>query len=79
MWKTAIGDGSEDVLEDLRVLYLRAQENAAAWVMVSQAAKATRDRELLTLAAECHSQTEVQAKWFMGRIKTGAPQALVVL
>ena len=39
MWKTAIGDGSEDVLEDLRVLYLRAQENAATWVMVSQAAK----------------------------------------
>jgi hypothetical protein len=27
---------------------------------------------------ECHSRTEVHAKWFMSRIKTGAPQALVV-
>jgi hypothetical protein len=78
MWKTAIGDGSEDVLEDLRVLYLRAQENAATWVMISQAAKAARDQELPALATECHSQTERQAKWFMSRIKMGAPQALVV-
>jgi hypothetical protein len=78
MWKTAIGDGSEDVLEDLRVIYLRAQENAVTWLMISQAAKAAHDQELLSLATECHSQTEVQAKWFMSRIKTGAPQALVV-
>jgi hypothetical protein len=78
MWKTAIGDGSEDVLEDLRVLFLRAQENAATWVMVSQAAKAARDQELLDLATQCQFQTDVQAKWFMSRIKTGAPQALVV-
>jgi hypothetical protein len=77
-WKTAVGEGSEELLEDLRVLHLRAQENAITWVMVSQAAKAARDQELLTLATECHSQTEVQAKWFTTRIKTGAPQALVV-
>jgi hypothetical protein len=78
MWKTAIGDGSDDLLEDLRVLYLRAQESVATWVMVSQAAKAARDQELLSVATECHSEAEGQAKWFMTRIKTGAPQALVV-
>jgi hypothetical protein len=78
LWKTAIGDGSDDLLEDLRVLYLRAQESVATWVMVSQAAKAARDQELLSVATECHSEAEGQAKWFMTRIKTGAPQALVV-
>jgi hypothetical protein len=77
-WKSAVGDGSDDLLEDLRSLYLRAQESAITWVMVMQAAKAARDQELLTLATECQSETEVQAKWFMTRIKTGAPQALVV-
>jgi hypothetical protein len=46
--------------------------------MVSQAAKAARDQELLDLATQCQFQTDVQAKWFMSRIKTGAPQALVV-
>jgi hypothetical protein len=77
-WKTAIGGGSSDLLEDLRVLYLRAHECAITWVMASQAAKAARDEQLLTLATEYQSETEVQAKWFTTRIKTGAPQALVV-
>lgn len=77
-WKTAVGEGSADVLEDLRSLYLRAQETATTWLMVSQAAKAARDHELVTVATECHSEIEGQAKWFTTRIKTSAPQALVV-
>jgi hypothetical protein len=77
-WKSAVGDGSEELLEDLRALHLRVQESATTWVMAAQAAKAARDRELLSLASECHADTEAQAKWFMTRIKTGAPQALAV-
>jgi hypothetical protein len=77
-WKSAVGAGSDDLLEDLRTLYLRAQEAALTWVMAGQAAKAARDQELLTLATDCQSEPEVQAKWFLTRIKTGAPQALVV-
>ena len=77
-WKSAVGEGSGDLLEDLRALYLRTHESAITWVMASQAAKAARDPELLTLATESQSETEVQAKWFTTRIKTGAPQALVV-
>jgi hypothetical protein len=77
-WTTAVGEGSDDLLEDLRTLYLRAQESAITWVMASQSAKAARDEELLALATEGRSETEGQAKWFMTRIKTGAPQALVV-
>jgi hypothetical protein len=77
-WEDAVGAGSDDLLEDLRSLYLRAQQSSITWVMAMQAAKAARDQELLTLATECQSETEMQAKWFMTRIKTGAPQALVV-
>ena len=63
-WTTAVGDGSDDLLEDLRALYLRAEEVAITWTMAAQAAKALRDQELLTLATECQSETEAQAKWF---------------
>ena len=77
-WRSAAGAGSDELLPDLRALYLREQECAITWVMAMQAAKAARDQELLTLATDCHSETEVQAKWFMTRIKTGAPQAVVV-
>jgi hypothetical protein len=76
-WSSAVGEGSNDLLEDLRTLYLRTLETSITWVMASQAAKAARDQQLLTLATECQSQTETQARWFTTRIKTGAPQALV--
>jgi hypothetical protein len=78
VWSTALGAGSSDLLEDLRMLYLRSQETAITWVMAAQAAKAARDKELLSLATDCQTETELQAKWFTTRIKTGAPQALVV-
>lgn len=77
-WTTAVGGGSDDLLEELRTLYLRAQEIAITWVMASQAAKAARDEELLAVATEGQSETEGQARWFVTRLKTGAPQALVV-
>ena len=78
VWSTALGDGSADLLEDLRWIYLRSQEAAISWVMAAQAAKAARDKELLSLATECQTEVELQAKWFTTRIKTGAPQTLVV-
>jgi hypothetical protein len=77
-WESAVREGGDELLPGLRALYLREQEVAMTWVMASQAAKAARDQELLTLASECQSEVEVQAKWFTTRIKTGAPQTLVV-
>jgi hypothetical protein len=46
--------------------------------MAAQAAKAARDEALLAFATDCQAKTEIEAKWFTTRIKTGAPQALVV-
>jgi hypothetical protein len=48
------------------------------WVMAVQAAKAARDQELLSRATDCQTEADAQARWFTTRIKTGAPQALVV-
>ena len=77
-WESAMGEAGDELVPDLRALYLRTHEVAITWVMASQAAKGARDQELLTLATECQSEVEVQAKWFTTRIKTGAPQTLVV-
>ncbi len=77
-WSSAVGDAGEELLPHLRTLYLAAQECTTTWTMAAQAAKAARDQELLTVATEAQTETEIQAKWFLTRIKTSAPQALVV-
>ena len=66
------------LLRDLRALWLAAEECSITWVMLGQAAKAVRDKELLELVTECHAETEIQVKWFVTRIKVASPQALVV-
>jgi len=70
-----VAEGAE-LLERLRGLYLIAQEVAVTWTMVAQGAKALRDSELETLATDCFAAVDAEAKWFLTRIKTGAPQAL---
>ena len=77
-WRSAVADGGGELLVELRTLYLVIEECSITWTMASQAAKAARDQELLTVAADAQSETELQAKWFTTRIKTGAPQALVI-
>jgi hypothetical protein len=64
------------LLKDLRSLYLSAQEAEIAWVILVQAAKAARDRELLDVATSCHQETEACGKWLRTRIKESAPQVL---
>jgi hypothetical protein len=78
LWPSAVGEGGGELLPDLRALFLATQECSLTWTMAAQAAKAARDRDLLTVATEAQSETEAQAKWFTTRIKTGAPQALTV-
>ena len=61
-WNIAVGGGSDDLLEALRRLYLQTLESSITWVIASQAAKAARDQELLTLAIEYQAETETQGK-----------------
>jgi hypothetical protein len=77
-WASAVAGTTDDLLEDLRALYLRAEQISITWTMVAQAAMALRDPDLIALARGCKAETERQAKWFTTRIKSGAPQALLL-
>jgi hypothetical protein len=66
------------LLHDLRRLFLAAENVAALWVMAGQAAQAKRDRELLQVVTECHTETDVQVKALMTHIKVASPQVLAV-
>lgn len=65
------------LLRDLRGLFLCAQAVSSMWAMAGQAAQAARDAELIGVADRCREESELQAKWFMTRLKVAAPQALV--
>ena len=64
------------LLRDLHTLFLAAEDCSIRWVMVGQAAKAVRDKELLELVAECHMETEIQVKWLTTQIKVRSPVVL---
>jgi hypothetical protein len=66
------------LLNDLRHLFVAAQDVGILWVMVAQAAQALRDVELLGVCTECHTESVVQMHWLLTRIKSAAPQALTV-
>jgi hypothetical protein len=71
-----VGAEEDELLRDLRELYLKAQETLLRWVTVNQGAQAARDRELLEAAKKLSSETEAQMKWVLTKIKESAPQAL---
>jgi hypothetical protein len=48
-----------------------------AWILVGQAAKGERDRELIQTVEECAKETESQRKWLTTRLKVAAPQVLL--
>jgi hypothetical protein len=64
------------LLNDLRHLFLSAQDVGILWVMVAQAAQALRDPELLQVCTDCHTDTKAQMHWLLTKIKAAAPQAL---
>ena len=71
-----VPDAIPPLLRDLRDLYLAATENSIYWVMLNQAAMATKDRQLVALVTECRPQTERQIEWAKTLIKTASPQIL---
>jgi len=77
-WTTPSAKHGKVLLEELRALYVLAHGVAVTWSMAQQAAKAARDSELNEVAGDSHAEADMQAKWFLTRIKVGAPQALVV-
>ena len=71
-------EGGIGLLRDLHDLYLMAAECDISWTLVGQAAQAVRDDDLTATVDRCEGETAVQMKWLRTRMKTAAPQALVV-
>jgi hypothetical protein len=70
--------GGLGLLRDLHDLYLMAAECDISWTLVGQAAKGARDDDLTDVVDRCEGETAIQMKWLRTRMKTAAPQALVV-
>jgi hypothetical protein len=64
------------LIHDLRTLHMLYAEASINYVIISQAAQAAADTELLDAISACHAQTLRGMKWTVTRLKTAAPHAL---
>ncbi len=64
------------LLADLRHLYRDASGTSLDWELLAQAAQASKDTELLSLAKQCHPETLRQARWANTKLKESSPQVL---
>jgi hypothetical protein len=76
--KARVGDPDAAVglVEDLRSLYLRAQEVFLDWSLLKQGAMALRDEALLGATKENIPEVERVSRWAKTRVKLAAPQVL---
>lgn len=65
------------LLEDLRSVYVDASGVQMDWLLIAQAAQGVRHMRLLEVADECQPETNRQAKWAEGQLKSHATQILV--
>ena len=70
--------GGMALLRDLHDLYLIASEVEVCCVVLKQGADALRDKELMTICEEIERQTKRQLLWLLTRMKSAAPQTLIV-
>ncbi|MGZ7066872.1 MAG: molybdopterin oxidoreductase family protein [Methanobacterium sp.] len=70
--------GGIGLVRDLHDLWLLANESHISWIVLLQAAKSLRDKELESVCVEGGQQNRRQMAWILTRIKQAAPQALVV-
>jgi rubrerythrin len=70
--------GGLGLVRDLQDLYIMASDVDITWVVLGQAAQALGDRELLQVVTSFDHETATQLKWLKTRIKSAAPQALLV-
>ncbi|MEV4619082.1 hypothetical protein AB0J74_10310 [Asanoa sp. NPDC049573] len=70
--------GGLGLLRDLHDLYLMASYADITWTVLGQAAAGLRDGDLAAVVAACEQETSIQLAWLRTRMKSAAPQALVV-
>ena len=71
-------EGEIGLLRDLQDLHVLASLVQTTWTVVGQGAQGLRDKDLLQVAAEANGQTARQLTWLNTRMKSAAPQALIV-
>lgn len=70
--------GEIGLLRDLQDLHVLATLVQTTWTVIAQGAQGLRDPELLEVATTANAQTSRQIAWLNTRMKTAAPQALIV-
>lgn len=65
------------LLADLRRIHRKAAGVSLDWEILAQTAQALKDRELLTIAQECHPETLRQMRWANAQLKVQSAQAMV--
>jgi hypothetical protein len=70
--------GEIGLLRDLQDLHLLATLVKSTWMVIVQGAQGLRDHELLEVATSSQEETSRQLRWLETRMKTAAPQALIV-
>lgn len=70
--------GEIGLLRDLQDLHVLASLVQTTWTVIAQGAQGLRDSELLEVASTANAQTSRQLSWLNTRMKTTAPQALIV-
>lgn len=73
-----VRSGPVGLLRDLQDLHVLATLVQTTWTCVAQGAQGLRDHELLEVATTSNAETSRQLTWLNTRIKTAAPQALIV-
>jgi hypothetical protein len=71
-------EGEVGLLRDLQDLHVLATLVQTTWTVIAQGAQGLRDRDLLEVAQHANSQTSRQLTWLNTRMKSAAPQALIV-
>ncbi len=71
-------EGGMALLRDLQDLYLIASEVEVCCTILKQGATGLRDEKLLSTCEEVERQTKRQLSWLLTRMKSAAPQTLIV-
>ena len=73
-----VRSGPVGLLRDLQDLHVLGTLVQTTWTVIAQGAQGLRDRELLQGAESSNAETARQLTWLNTRMKSAAPQALIV-
>ncbi len=73
-----VRDGDVGLLRDLQDLHMLATLVDSTWTVIGQGAQGLRDEELLSIELAARKDVARQLAWLVTRMKSAAPQALIV-